>query len=530
MNLHRWTSVCCLFPVLFAFVCAAAEPPTVAPAKIETVNRRPEPLNGDGIPDYLSGATIFLREKQPEEDAVAAGRTDLKIVEAGVVFLQVSFDPGGNSGGNWKPEARTLEQLKADGWVHLGTCAWSPTEELLARMAKAGEDLQIRTAKYKSPKPIVPVGPVPASLFPIKRNAPVETAGKKPAMDRVPAAATGKPKTPAEVLADKGIRKVGSVLNFAEENEFSKLFRDAAKLKLELTVAVRELHAAESHEAQVKRTILDYTQQRQLLRQQLNATSNTLQYNNIVNRMNELGDRLTQLSQTDLSKQTRTAQERVNQAREAYVQHLLGMEELAEEVKEKYATLATDPEVKDALVQLNKETGKTYELVESRGFQTNLRSLQKLQDTVISEKIPLRDDGSNTFEVSVVFNGKHTRELVLDSGASLISLPHKMAVEMGLEPGSSAPILILSLADGSMVEGRQITIPEVRVGKFIVENVEGAVLPPSLSNAPALLGMSYLKNFDFKIDSAAKTLTMTKVDGDDLPSRSTPTRSKRPPQ
>ena len=56
-------------------------------------------------------------------------------------------------------------------------------------------------------------------------------------------------------------------------------------------------------------------------------------------------------------------------------------------------------------------------------------------------------------------------------------------------------------------------IPSVRVGKFVVEKVECAVLGEEAVNAEPLLGMSFLGHFKFELDSDAKTLTMVKIAG-----------------
>ena len=116
-----------------------------------------------------------------------------------------------------------------------------------------------------------------------------------------------------------------------------------------------------------------------------------------------------------------------------------------------------------------------------------------------------------TMYVSVVINGEHQQQMVLDSGASIISLPRNIAAKCGIEVDSSAPPIQLTLADNSVISGRLVTIPEVRVGKFIVENVECAVLGPEAVNAPPLLGMSFLGNFKFEVDASDASLRMIKV-------------------
>jgi hypothetical protein len=70
----------------------------------------------------------------------------------------------------------------------------------------------------------------------------------------------------------------------------------------------------------------------------------------------------------------------------------------------------------------------------------------------------------------------------------------------------------MSLADGSIVEAKQVFAPSVRVGKFTIEHVECAVMPADLPKAESLLGLSFLKHFTFKIDSDKGKLVMCKID------------------
>ena len=57
-------------------------------------------------------------------------------------------------------------------------------------------------------------------------------------------------------------------------------------------------------------------------------------------------------------------------------------------------------------------------------------------------------------------------------------------------------------------------IKELRVGKVIVKDVECGVMPEGFSKGHPALGQSFLRNFNYRIDSDAATLTMTKIDTD----------------
>ncbi len=316
-------------------------------------------------------------------------------------------------------------------------------------------------------------------------------------------------------LAAKGLRRSGPNLVLAEETELAKLLAGVPKLKKAVLDADKVLAGWDKKAADNKKLITTYTQERRRLNAALASGKLTVdQHNKAVSAYNELGDRISLLIENGgMEKEIKTARGEQTKVREAYIDHVLAMEKLAEKGKQKLADLAEDPQAKAAVERLNQATGKTFAIKESGGWLTALRSLKRLQDAVLSDEIALREEGSNILLASVSLNGKYVKELCVDSGSSLISLPYKMARDVGLNPDSSDDEVVLSLADGSRVRGKRLTIPKVRVGKFELDNVECVVLPANLTEAPALLGMSFLGQFSFKIDAEQKKLTMTKIDG-----------------
>ena len=69
----------------------------------------------------------------------------------------------------------------------------------------------------------------------------------------------------------------------------------------------------------------------------------------------------------------------------------------------------------------------------------------------------------------------------------------------------------LQMADGHLAEGRMITLKSVRIGRFSVEEVPCVVMDKSLTDAPLLLGGSFLNNFIVKLDPAAGELRLTEI-------------------
>jgi clan AA aspartic protease (TIGR02281 family) len=322
---------------------------------------------------------------------------------------------------------------------------------------------------------------------------------------------------PEDVLKTKGIRKVGSgSLALVDETTLTKMLADAIKLKKTAIEAAQALNVGENKAVHAKQLILEKTQQRRQIRAQLEQVKDNVElHNKLVDAHDELGDQITLLETTDFTKEAKPLREAANAARETYVQHVLEMRKLADKIERLYTELPEDAAVKGALEELNQAGGK-YALTPSRSFVASQKSLKKLEDAVLSETIPIRSD-NDTFHVSTVLNGKYNKELCIDSGASLVSLPFKMAAEIGATPKAADQEITLVLADGREILAKLVTVNSIRVGKFTVEKVECAVMPENLPDSAPILGMSFLKNFSFKIDSDTSKLTMTKIDSPTTP-------------
>lgn len=299
-----------------------------------------------------------------------------------------------------------------------------------------------------------------------------------------------------------------------DELDWVKDLTKSQKLRKDLTQAVKEENAINAQILQAKQAITQLRTQQVTLNAQLTAVrpGDVTTNNRLVGALRALDGQMTlieeqQTQREDLQKASRT---KTNTAREAYVQLILDMRKRVDEVLSHYETQSTLPEMQEFLSAVEKAAGKKYDLGPSPQFKTNVAKLKALEDTVLSESIALREEG-RTYFLPVVLNGKHTHEMVLDSGASLISLPLKLAEEVGLHPTDKDQKILLGLADGRQIEGWKMRLTSVRVGKFTVENVDCAVLGPEAVNAEPLLGMAFLGNFKFEIDASAKSLTMVKV-------------------
>ncbi|HEY2156227.1 MAG TPA: retropepsin-like aspartic protease, partial [Isosphaeraceae bacterium] len=154
----------------------------------------------------------------------------------------------------------------------------------------------------------------------------------------------------------------------------------------------------------------------------------------------------------------------------------------------------------------------------SKAFLANVKLLENAEKSVLTENVPLRKEGG-IFWVDVTFNGKVTKQMAFDTGASTVVLPADFASEIGLRPGPESPEVECQVADGSVVKARASSIPVMRVGQFTVRDVPCVVMPASKKDVPPLLGQTFQRNFTFKFNADAGKLSLTRVDVPDAPAK-----------
>ena len=108
--------------------------------------------------------------------------------------------------------------------------------------------------------------------------------------------------------------------------------------------------------------------------------------------------------------------------------------------------------------------------------------------------------------VIALLNGKMRVRLLIDTGASSILLRPRIAKE--LREGTKKAMV--EFADGSRSYARRILLDTVKVGDKTAKNVEALFIEDQKGHSgwDGLLGMSYLRNFRFSIDSAGRKLIL----------------------
>lgn len=151
------------------------------------------------------------------------------------------------------------------------------------------------------------------------------------------------------------------------------------------------------------------------------------------------------------------------------------------------------------------------ELEEMRKARDKERAAEAARAPV---KVDIAPDESGQILVRAVVNKKAGLSLVLDTGASLVVLSGKAAVKLGIDPAGIRDAVQLRLGDGRVVSARYVLLESVNVQGVEAKSVGAVILPESAAfvrGEDGLLGMSFLRNFNFRIDHKTGKLALEKV-------------------
>lgn len=348
-------------------------------------------------------------------------------------------------------------------------------------------------------------------------------AGRKLSADdaKPPKAGANNIPIPADAkaaLEKAGLKVTRGRLSLPEGDELERSVRELAKQKKAMMAADREVYIAQRDADEVQEQINELKRQHTDLSAQLARVVDTLSNNRIVGALNVIAGQIEELVEQRSERDDRLneARKKTAEIRDDYVQEITSIPAKADAIARKWRELAADAAVRDAVDAVNRATGKKFGLEPPASYATCLKKFKKLEEAVSSEAIKL-DNESNSLWVDVTINGKHKQRLIVDSGATIISLPDKMAREMGIESDEDGEPVEVGLADGRKVPGTRIKLDSVRVGKFTVEDVECCILGPDAPDAPALLGMSFLGQFKFEVDAQQRELKLVQVESGEPP-------------
>ena len=120
--------------------------------------------------------------------------------------------------------------------------------------------------------------------------------------------------------------------------------------------------------------------------------------------------------------------------------------------------------------------------------------------------IPLVLTASGNFMAEVVFNNRVKALLMVDTGASLVTISDKLAKRLGYRTNSKSAQIPFTTA-GGMVWMPMLALDSVQVRQAKVEMVETSV-NDQLGDIDGLLGMSFLGDFRVEMDTARSQMIL----------------------
>jgi clan AA aspartic protease (TIGR02281 family) len=316
-------------------------------------------------------------------------------------------------------------------------------------------------------------------------------------------------KAPEDVIKEKGLQKVNALYLLEADAKLPESLRAFRLAKKQMDDDTKKRVDAENRIKMAKGAIGNWELEYRRLNERLGEVKDAFQHNQIIGQINSLVSKMKEGAQFIQEREGEL--KTMGASRDAYLEQLLALSDKMEAMDKQYKELAKDAEMTGALTRINDKARPKMKLGPSAEFTQNIQLVRKQRETVNSAVVKVTTEG-NVPHVDVTINGKQPpRSMVLDSGASVVTLTAEFANSLDIKPGPNDPTVHLQLADGKVVEAKQMMLRSVRVGQFVVENVECAVLPESLTAASNLLGGTFLRNFVYKLDHDTGELHLSQI-------------------
>jgi hypothetical protein len=163
---------------------------------------------------------------------------------------------------------------------------------------------------------------------------------------------------------------------------------------------------------------------------------------------------------------------------------VLGVRSLAARLEGEYQLLAQDPAVSAALQQL----GAGHRLGPlNTNYRADLLRLADYERVVFTEWAPLYFQGRGP-RFSVLLNERTPIVCAWQETSEPTLLTASMAEAVGLALPADAPAVELTFSGNRKLTTRTVTLPSLRVGKWVIEDVPVQVLPPEGEDLGAQIG------------------------------------------
>lgn len=144
-------------------------------------------------------------------------------------------------------------------------------------------------------------------------------------------------------------------------------------------------------------------------------------------------------------------------------------------------------------------------------FLTVLDKLKKIISDMKSSKskiiIKFEQNPTNSIFLDAMLNGRVSQKFIVDTGASLVSIPSRTAKALNITASSSTERTI-STASG-IFRTKEITLDSITINGKRVSNVQAVIIDLPDDKGIGLLGMSFLSKFHVELNNGSGELLLT---------------------
>ncbi|MBX7165181.1 MAG: retropepsin-like domain-containing protein [Pirellulales bacterium] len=337
----------------------------------------------------------------------------------------------------------------------------------------------------------------------------------------------------ADFLAKQGLVRDGNTWLSPVEAKVKGYFDAIRELERNVITAEKAFAAGLRESESLKQEVAQLEAELQKLNELLQSgTLNAAQGERVTAQAQQRADRINLLKPQvmdpaglDDSAMIKAAVNRVNEARNALAVALLYLRAHAAEVDGSYAALTTNQDVQDALTAL----GGKQKLGPLKRYDRDLKRLDRLDRLVFTETVLAYRDNARP-RVSAIVNEQTAATFTWGEEVAMTYLPHSVALAAGLAIPDDAPRVDVLAAGNRKIEAHKVTLPKLRFGQQVLENIEVVVLAPDAEDMGAVLSPRSLGDRKAVVDTAKLEFRLLPFVGDSDGDRTPPAPRRRAPR
>ena len=241
-------------------------------------------------------------------------------------------------------------------------------------------------------------------------------------------------KSAKSTLRDHGLRKAGRYYILSGEKDLAKGLKSLNPLQKNLADAVSAKEKFEQRIKNAKNERLKLLAYESQLGRQIERVDDVDDHNEIVTKLVSVRTKIRVLNEQIYdAERLDTYNEAIAQARADYTSKIAELQKLQKQVTDDYQALSANGDVIGALAELSEGNKAPYKLGPRSIFEKSSEKLAQYNKIIKREVIPLRKR-VDTFMIDTVINGEHAVAMMLDTGASTVFLPTRIAQNAGLIP------------------------------------------------------------------------------------------------